>query len=182
MPERRNTFVKINIQKDTPEGGMDTENSICKKIERKGGQSNYDAFIIPPSMAEWMNEPLYLIIARWCLQQKRWVSRNDIETVFHLPVRRASFQFSYISRKKSRVVCQVRYCKRDGGGRQRVELLVEKILPEQQSPTGKKSPGSLQRKLRGGKAASARLGNGMTGSGCLWEKLLNRSRKGSSDE
>lgn len=74
-------------------------------------QSNHDVYTIPPCMAPWADEPLYLVVARWGLQQKRWISRNDIAAVFHIPDRRASFQLSYISRKKigwpaGRATCQ----------------------------------------------------------------------------
>ncbi|EFT5808917.1 CaiF/GrlA family transcriptional regulator, partial [Salmonella enterica] len=48
------------------------DNNVSRVVKRKGVQSNYDDFVIPPGMSEWVNDPLYLIIARWCLQQKRW--------------------------------------------------------------------------------------------------------------
>ncbi|EBJ4888407.1 CaiF/GrlA family transcriptional regulator, partial [Salmonella enterica] len=35
-------------------------------------QSNHDVYTIPPCMAPWADEPLYLVVACWGLQQKRW--------------------------------------------------------------------------------------------------------------
>ncbi len=81
--------------KTTQEKKRDNDTSLI--IKRNGVHSNYEDFFIPPDMAEWMNDPLYLIIARWCMQQKRWVSRVEIQAVFRIPARRASFQLSYIS-------------------------------------------------------------------------------------
>ncbi|EOB6050205.1 CaiF/GrlA family transcriptional regulator [Salmonella enterica] len=170
--------MKIKIM---PEKNGD--NNVSRVVKRNGVQSNYDDFVIPPGMGEWVNYPLYLIIARWCLQQKRWVSRMEIQTVFHIPARRASFQISYISRKKSRVVCRARYCNSEGGGRKRIELWVEDILPESRNNTGNKNiTYSHKKKAQGGRVSSTRLGSGMTGNGCAWEKILKRVREGGANE
>lgn len=164
--------------KTTQEKKRDNDTSLI--IKRNGVHSNYEDFFIPPDMAEWMNDPLYLIIARWCMQQKRWVSRVEIQAVFRIPARRASFQFSYISRKKSRVVCRARYLPREEGGSQRIELWVQDILPDN---TGQKKSNLLPaKKGTGGRASSSRLGSGMTGNGCTWEKMLKRVREGDGDE
>ncbi|EOY8363546.1 CaiF/GrlA family transcriptional regulator [Salmonella enterica subsp. salamae] len=161
--------------------GPVSENT-ASRVVRKGAQSNYDEFVIPPGMSEWENAPLYMIIARWCLLQKRWVNRDDIEAAFHLDTRRASFQLSYISRKKSRVVCQARYYSKEEGGRQRIELRVDDILPESPADTGKTPPCPGTKKKPGGRVPTSRLGSGMTGNGCAWETLLKRVREGHRDE
>ncbi|EIW3691001.1 CaiF/GrlA family transcriptional regulator [Salmonella enterica] len=172
--------IKTMTEKNGDNNG---DNNVSRVVKRKGVQSNYDDFVIPPGMSEWVNDPLYLIIARWCLQQKRWVSRMEIQTVFHIPARRASFQISYISRKKSRVVCRARYCNSEEGRRQNIELWVEDILPESRNNTGTKNIAcSKMKKAQGGRVSSTRLGSGMTGNGCAWEKILKRVREGGSNE
>ncbi|EDM3692592.1 CaiF/GrlA family transcriptional regulator [Salmonella enterica subsp. enterica serovar Infantis] len=146
--------------------------------KRKGVQSNHDEYIIPQSMEPWSGEPLYLLVARWCLQQNRWINRNDIAVAFHLTERRASFQLSYISRKKARVVCRTRYnTSHAKGGGSRNEIRVDRILPP--SPGGRGSSPQYQQsntvKIPG--AVSSRVGSGMTGHGRLWEQLLGKVRK-----
>ncbi|EFM2336847.1 CaiF/GrlA family transcriptional regulator [Escherichia coli] len=80
-------------------------------------------------MEVWADEPLYLLIARWCLLQKRWINRNDIAIAFHLTGRRASFQLSYIIRKKSRVITRVRNNCKCNIRNNRNEIWVENIIP-----------------------------------------------------
>ncbi|HHV6219771.1 TPA: CaiF/GrlA family transcriptional regulator, partial [Salmonella enterica] len=57
-------------------------NDIAGK--KKVKQSNHDEYTLPPCMAPWSNEPLYLVVARWGLMQKRWINSNDIAAVFHI--------------------------------------------------------------------------------------------------
>lgn len=148
-------------------------------VRKRGCQSNYDEYIVPPGMEEWAGDPLYLLVARWCMQQQRWVTRRDIETAFHLQSRRAAFQMTYISRKKARIVCRTRYCNNECGGRQYTEIRVKDILP----PDGDGKPPVM----RGARKKSGRrqgempqhrqVGNGISGHGCLWENLLKRARR-----
>ncbi|EPA7565955.1 CaiF/GrlA family transcriptional regulator, partial [Salmonella enterica subsp. enterica] len=99
-----------------------------KKVLKKVTQGNHDEYIIPPCMVQWADEPLYMVVARWGMIQRRWINRNDITAVFHITARRASFQLLYISRKKDRVACRVRYMPAKGRGRQRVEIFIDYIL------------------------------------------------------
>lgn len=151
--------------------GSETAFTGKKKVK----QSNHDVYTIPSCMAPWDDEPLYLVVARWGLQQKRWINRNDIAAVFHIPDRRASFQLSYISRKKERVACRTRYVSAEGGGRQRVEIFIDHVLPtpdENQTHVPPKQAGPT---LRG-------VGSGMAGNTGLWEKLLKGCREVHDDE
>ncbi|EJN7360476.1 CaiF/GrlA family transcriptional regulator, partial [Salmonella enterica] len=109
---------------DNP-GFAGEKNKGLKKVK----QSNHNVYTIPYGMEPWADEPLYLVVARWGLQQKRWINRNDIAAVFHIPDRQASFQVSYISRKKDRVACRTRYVPAEDTGRQRVEIFIDGILP-----------------------------------------------------
>ncbi|EAT7400414.1 CaiF/GrlA family transcriptional regulator [Salmonella enterica] len=158
--------------------GSETAFTGKKKVK----QSNHDVYTIPSCMAPWDDEPLYLVVARWGLQQKRWINRNDIAAVFHIPDRRASFQLSYISRKKERVACRTRYVSAEGGGRQRVEIFIDHVLPtpdenQTQVPPRRRNvpPKQAGPTLRG-------VGSGMAGNTGLWEKLLKGCREVHDDE
>ncbi|EIO2210302.1 CaiF/GrlA family transcriptional regulator, partial [Salmonella enterica] len=68
-------------------------------------QSNHDPFIIPDCVRQYAGEPLYIIVAHWCVQQQDWVGHNQISEAFHITTRRASFLISYLRSKKKRVAC-----------------------------------------------------------------------------
>lgn len=46
------------------------------------GQTNHDACFIPESVRQYADEPLYIIVAHWCLLQQNWVQRNQIAEAF----------------------------------------------------------------------------------------------------
>ncbi|EDS7590086.1 CaiF/GrlA family transcriptional regulator [Salmonella enterica subsp. diarizonae] len=81
---------------------------------KKTAQSNHETFVIPPSLQQYADEPLYILIALWALQRDDWVSRTDISEAFGINDRRASFQVSYISRRNQRVTCEVRAARNEG--------------------------------------------------------------------
>ncbi|ASD90258.1 CaiF/GrlA family transcriptional regulator [Salmonella enterica] len=154
-----------------------------KKVLKKVTQSNHDEYIVPPCMAPWANEPMYMVVARWGLIQKRWINRNDIAAIFHIPDRQASFQISYISRKKERVACRTRYVPAECGGRQRVEIFIDYILP---APDKRSTHAPPRRRNGSGSRqsgpTSGRVGSGMVSNTGLWEKLLKGCREASDDE
>lgn len=159
-----------------PGGGDSTGNK--KKVK----QSNHDIYTIPSGMEAWADEPLYLVVARWGEQQKRWINRNDIAAVFHIPERRASFQLSYISRKKERVECRTRYVAVADCGRRRIEIFIDRILPEaeEQQPPVRPCRQNIAAKPTG--PTSRRVGSGMAGNIGLWERLLKGCRGEREDE
>ncbi|HAO0324326.1 TPA: CaiF/GrlA family transcriptional regulator [Escherichia coli] len=163
-------------------GNSCPENRKPSVIRRTGNQSNHGEYVIPACMAPWAEEPLYLIIARWCRQQKRWINRNDIALAFHLPDRRASFQLSYISRKKTRVVCRCRNNSASDIRHNRSEIWVDNILPD--LPDVKREPpprpNNEPKKTPG--PTSRQVGNGMTGNTSLWDMMLKRVREKQDDE
>ncbi|MCU6261854.1 CaiF/GrlA family transcriptional regulator [Escherichia coli] len=142
-------------------------------ILKKGNQNNHEQYVIPPGMEMWANEPLYLLIARWCIFQKRWINRNDIAFAFHLTDRRASFQIYYILRKKSRIVSYVRNNIRNNCN----EIWVENIITATYN-TRKKTCSQVQKKA---KYSSRGVGNGMTGNVTLWDKLIKKVFKDDAD-
>ncbi|EAQ5054777.1 CaiF/GrlA family transcriptional regulator [Salmonella enterica] len=150
--------------------------------KKKVKQSNHDVYTIPSCVAPWADEPLYLVISRWGMMQKKWINRNDIAAVFHIPVRRASFQLSYISRKKKRVVCRTRYVPAEGGGRKRVEIFIDCILMAPEEGLAHAPPLRRNAPTKQAGATSRRVGSGMAGNAGLWEKLLKECREGRDDE
>ncbi|EDV0069993.1 CaiF/GrlA family transcriptional regulator [Salmonella enterica subsp. enterica] len=84
------------------------------RSRKKTAQSNHETFVIPPSLQQYADEPLYILIALWALQQNDWVSRTEISEAFGINDRRASFQVSYISRRNQRVTCEVRAARDEG--------------------------------------------------------------------
>ncbi|EDJ7306369.1 CaiF/GrlA family transcriptional regulator [Salmonella enterica] len=72
------------------------------------GQTNHDACFIPESVRKYSGEPLYILVAYWCQQQKGWVQRNQISEAFHITARRASYLLAYLRNKAGRVDCEYR--------------------------------------------------------------------------
>lgn len=114
-----------------------SEQSVNRK---KTVQRNHEPFVIPPSLQEYASEPLYILIALWVQQKNNWVSRTEISAVFGLTERRASFQISYISRRKKRVTCEVRAVRNEGSSAPHNQIRVtgviltreaEKVIPSQ---------------------------------------------------
>ncbi|HIB1520111.1 TPA: CaiF/GrlA family transcriptional regulator, partial [Salmonella enterica subsp. enterica serovar Muenchen] len=66
------------------------------------GQANHDACYIPECVRQHNGEPLYILVAHWCLQQQDWVQRSQISEAFHITARRASYLMSYLRNKASR--------------------------------------------------------------------------------
>lgn len=154
------------------------KNKGLKKVK----QSNHNIYTIPYGMEPWADEPLYLVVARWGLQLKRWINRNDIAAVFHIPDRQASFQLSYISRKKDRVACRTRYVPAEDTGRQRVEIFIDSILPapvecQTHAPHRRRNAPAKQTGM-----ISRGVGSGMVDNTGLWERLLKGCREGRDDE
>ncbi|ECB3302106.1 CaiF/GrlA family transcriptional regulator [Salmonella enterica subsp. enterica serovar Newport] len=96
--------------------------------QKKTAQSNHDPFVLPASLQQYADEPLYILIALWCRQQNDWVSRMAISEAFGITDRRASFQMSYISRHKKRVDCEIRVIRSDNSQRFYHEIRVTGVV------------------------------------------------------
>ncbi|HAU2969585.1 TPA: CaiF/GrlA family transcriptional regulator [Salmonella enterica subsp. diarizonae] len=97
-------------------------------LQKKTAQRNHDPFVIPASLQQYADEPLYILIALWCRQQNDWVSRMVISEVFGITDRRASFQMSYISRHKKRVDSEIRVIRSDNAQRFYHEIRVTGVV------------------------------------------------------
>ncbi|EHE7040834.1 CaiF/GrlA family transcriptional regulator, partial [Salmonella enterica subsp. enterica serovar Newport] len=91
------------------------------------GQTNHDACFIPECVRQYNGEPLYILVAHWCLLQQNWVQRNQISEAFHITARRASYLMSYLRNKASRVVCVCR-SQTLSNKAQRCEIFVVRVL------------------------------------------------------
>ncbi|ELD9771022.1 CaiF/GrlA family transcriptional regulator [Salmonella enterica] len=171
MTGKQHDSDKLNVSGEADVAGK-------KKVK----QSNHDEYTIPPCMAKWADEPLYLVVSRWGLQQKKWINRNDIAAVFHMPERQASFQLSYISRKKDRVACRTRYMPSEGSGRQRVEIFIDCILAIPEEGLAQAPPRRRNVPAKQAGPTSRGVGSGMVGNTGLWEQLLKGCREGRDDE
>ncbi|EMO8006385.1 CaiF/GrlA family transcriptional regulator [Salmonella enterica] len=149
---------------------------------KKAKQGNHESYTIPPCMEEWTNEPLYLVVARWGLQQKRWINRNDITAAFNISERRASFQLSYISSNKLRVACRTRYVKTKSSRRHRVEIFVDYVFSYQKEESVLEQPCRRNAQAAPVARTSRGVGSGMTGNTGLWEQLLKGCREGRKHE
>lgn len=90
-------------------------------------QSNHDGARVPPELEEYIDQPLYVLIALWGLQQKEWIGHKQVSAAFSITERRASFQLSYILRKKETIKCQARKIKVSGARRLCHQIMVEQV-------------------------------------------------------
>ncbi|CUR95068.1 CaiF/GrlA family transcriptional regulator [Salmonella enterica] len=162
------------------------KNNINKRPGKikENSQSNHEVTFIPESVAQYYKYPLYIIIALWCQQQNRWINRNDISEAFHMPVRRASFQLSYMTRRPKRIVFRVRQQHQVQFGSKSNEVWIDNVIIES-TEQGMEGSFTEGRKKEGGGAYRSRVGNGMTGTENIWNTLVmmrQAKMKGEEDE
>ncbi|EKC2245057.1 CaiF/GrlA family transcriptional regulator [Salmonella enterica] len=127
------------------------------------GQTNHDACFIPECVRQYNGEPLYILVAHWCLQQQDWIQRSQISEAFHITARRASYLMSYLRNKASRVVC---VCRRQTlvNKAQRYEIFVVRVL---ENPAPARRERVVTQPL-----SRRRVGNGDSAQANeLWNKL-----------
>ncbi|EII2511332.1 CaiF/GrlA family transcriptional regulator [Salmonella enterica] len=133
-------------------------------------QTNHDACFVPECVRQYSSEPLYILVAYWCLQQKDWVQRSQISEAFHITPRRASYLMSYLRNKASRVVC---VCRRHtlSNKAQRCEIFVVRVL-ENPAPARRErtvTPPVSRRRVGNGDRAQANE---------LWNRLCSNRNAG----
>lgn len=87
-------------------------------------QSNHDPYFLPEGLEAWAGEPLYILVALWCMHQGVWVNRNQIAAAFRTGCRRASMVLGYISRRTNNIDCQCRMVTSGKPGVKACEILV----------------------------------------------------------
>ncbi|EAO8184562.1 CaiF/GrlA family transcriptional regulator [Salmonella enterica] len=85
-----------------------------KKNRRVPHQRNHEVCLVPAGLEAWADKPLYILVALWCMRRGGWVSRRDIAQAFGISERGATFQLTYLARKKEQVVCEQRRVKHEG--------------------------------------------------------------------
>ena len=122
--------------------------------------------VIPASVRQYRGEPLYILVAWWCLQQHDWVNRNQISEAFRVPVQRASYLMAYLRNKTRRVIVESREMLL-ANNVYRYEIQVTRVMP----------PGSRKKRLPGEKRRLTRrsIGNADTTQATL---IWNNLRKG----
>ncbi|HAV0157992.1 TPA: CaiF/GrlA family transcriptional regulator [Salmonella enterica] len=135
------------------------------------GQKNHDACFIPESVRQYAGEPLYILVAHWCLLQQDWVQRNQISEAFHITARRASYLIAYLRNKTSRVACLCRHQTLTTNKARRYEIFVIRVLD---------APGTVRRGNHASQTVSPRrVGNADTTlANELWNRLRNSNRAG----
>ncbi|EAW8185581.1 CaiF/GrlA family transcriptional regulator [Salmonella enterica] len=95
-----------------------------KKNRRTPYQHNHEACLVPAGLEAWADRPLYILVALWCMHRGGWVSRRDIAQAFGISERGATFQLTYLARKREQVVCKLRRVKHEGMPVARYEVRV----------------------------------------------------------
>ncbi|HBM0103076.1 TPA: CaiF/GrlA family transcriptional regulator [Salmonella enterica subsp. enterica serovar Wedding] len=134
------------------------------------GQTNHDACYIPECVRQHNGEPLYILVAHWCLLQQDWVQRSQISEAFHITARRASYLMSYLRNKASRVVCVCR-SQTLSNKAQRYEIFVVRVLenPEPARRERTVTPPVSRRRVGNGDRAQANE---------LWNRLCSNRNAG----
>ncbi|HAK4250111.1 TPA: CaiF/GrlA family transcriptional regulator [Salmonella enterica] len=134
-------------------------------------QTNHDACYVPECVRQYSSEPLYILVAHWCLQQKDWVQRSQISEAFRITPRRASYLISYLRNKASRVVCVCRYQTLPNKA-QRYEIYVVRVLENT-------APVRRERTVTPSPVSRRRVGNGdRTQANELWNRLSSNRHAG----
>ncbi|PKH23710.1 LEE type III secretion system transcriptional regulator GrlA [Enterobacterales bacterium CwR94] len=141
-----------------------TKQTLRMSREKPIVQKNHAGCVVPASVKKWAHLPMYQLIALWCLQQKRWVDRDEIADAFRIDKRRASFLMSYILGRPARIHCQAREIPRVDSHYSLHTLLVENVILDE-VPAPARTPIDTTPKCR-------RVGNGAAED---WQWLLRRA-------
>ncbi|ECO4850013.1 CaiF/GrlA family transcriptional regulator [Salmonella enterica] len=106
------------------------ENRRERSRRREPQQSNHDVCVVPEEVSADEGKPLYVLVALWCLKQGGWVNRGQIADAFGISERSATFQLTYLSRKREQICCELRKVKRAGVPVESYEVRVTGVSPE----------------------------------------------------
>lgn len=133
-------------------------------------QTNHDACFIPEGVRQYGREPLYIIVAHWCLLQQDWVQRNQISEAFHITARRASYLIAYLRNKAGRVACECRASVLTNNV-SRYEIYVTHVADSSPCRKTARSPAQSVARRRVGNADTAQANE-------LWNRLRTRRNAG----
>lgn len=115
------------IPRRTPPSSPTPGGDMTLLPERRPRQRNHDSFTLPPGLESLTDEPLYIVVAEWCLQQGGWKSRNDIALAFRISPQRATYQLSYLTRRPEIIRCEVRQVRTPGSPNNHYEVRVHEV-------------------------------------------------------
>ncbi|EDR2928617.1 CaiF/GrlA family transcriptional regulator [Salmonella enterica subsp. enterica] len=138
-------------------------------------QSNHDACMVPAGLEAWADRPLYILVAQWCLKQGGWVNRGQIARAFGISERSATFQLTYLSRKKTQITCELRKVRREGAPVVSYEVKVSGVSADAGKREGKERPRKSLRTASRGQVGNAD-GEIREQARALWNSL-QRGRK-----
>lgn len=140
---------------------------MAENIRHQPAQRSYEVCFIPPEVRQYTGEPLYILVAWWCLQQHNWVNRCQISEAFRIPVHRASYLMAYVRNKTRRVLVESREVLLVNNV-YRYEIQVTRVMPPE--PRKKRRPGEKKHLTR------RRIGNADTSQATrLWNNLRKDS-------
>ncbi|ECE0740261.1 hypothetical protein DLN99_23240 [Salmonella enterica] len=125
-----------------------------QKKWRVSYQRNHESCLIPEGLEAWVDRPLYILVAHWCRLQGNWVSRRDIAQAFGISESSATFQLTYLAKKKDQVVCELRRVKREGIPVSRYEVKVLDVRADAGLRNVQQKQSSVQRMVK-----NRRVGN-----------------------
>ncbi|HGG5186098.1 TPA: CaiF/GrlA family transcriptional regulator [Salmonella enterica] len=111
-------------------------------------QGNHEGCHIPRGMEHYADRPIYIIVALWCLNKKKWINRNDIARAFKLSERKASFQLSYLMKKRHVIESEVRRVRSDGSPTTCYEIKVTAVTLEKVKSEDYRPPPRLSGSIR----------------------------------
>ena len=106
----------------------DNKRLTSESMRKTVSQTNHDGCVVPPEVILWADQPLYLLIARWCLLQEGWIGRKQIAHAFHITERRASYQLTYMTRKPEQIRCELRRVNNGGALNSSYEIWVHELV------------------------------------------------------
>ncbi|AOV97665.1 hypothetical protein A9798_12365 [Edwardsiella hoshinae] len=109
--------------------GADDEAARHRRV-RKPYQGNHEACLVPLGLEAYRERPLYVLVAQWCLRQEGWVNRNQIAAAFGISARSATFQLTYLARKKAQIASVLRKVRRGTAMMESSEIRVLWVHPE----------------------------------------------------
>ncbi|EGB2528463.1 CaiF/GrlA family transcriptional regulator [Salmonella enterica] len=125
------------------------------KKQKEPVQGNHEGCYIPSGMEAYANRPIYIIVALWCLNKKKWVNRNDIARAFKLSERKASYQLSYLLKKRHIIDCEVRKIKNKGSPTACYEIRVTAVNLGKAEPMEYRPPKKISGSIRKFKVGNA---------------------------
>lgn len=134
--------------------------------------------------AEYVQEPLYLAVARWVMHQRRWVSSREIANQFELAPCKAINIVSYILADVAEITCQTKTVPNqlEGRGCQCQRLLqvkhIDELIAERiQNAINNDSETSEESALETGPRVAIRLPPSELNQQQKWQWMLSKAQR-----